>query len=67
MLIEVDGKLLIVVCPDCLGDNVGESGLGQKYWHCFTSHCSKDLPRDEFLYVVPTSLKEVQVLQQRAD
>jgi hypothetical protein len=67
MLADVDGRRLKVVCPDCLGDDVGESGLGQKYWHCFTPRCSKDLPRDEFLYVLPSSPKEVQVLQQRTD
>ena len=50
MLRENNGKKEKPVCPYCGGSNIGESGLGQNYLHCFGS-CMADIPVHEVVFV----------------
>jgi hypothetical protein len=65
MLIEKDGIQMKCVCPECGGDNVGESGLGGGLLHCFGS-CMRDVPRQDCQLTPVTSAAELQALQQPA-
>lgn len=62
MLIEDEGVYKKLVCPDCEGDNIGESGLGGKLVHCFT--CMFDILRGDCAEVPVTSEEELRILQQ---
>lgn len=65
MIVEKDGVQMKLVCPDCKGDAVGESGLGGGLLHCFGS-CMRDLMRGECLAVPIASKAELQALRQEA-
>ena len=45
MLIIIADKQYKLVCPCCGGSNIGNSGLGEKYVHCF-GYCMADIPKD---------------------
>ncbi len=48
MLKEIGGKKMKLICPQCLGSNIGSSGMGSNYLHCF-GHCMTDIPAGEVL------------------
>jgi hypothetical protein len=58
----VGKKKMKGVCPYCGGSNIGTSGMGEKYFHCF-GHCMIDIPRDDII-LVEASPDEVEVLAQ---
>ena len=64
MLIFNNGTHFKLVCPQCGGDNVGRSGFGEKYVHCFSSSCMIDIAVEACKQVPVTSKEELQVLSQ---
>lgn len=46
MLVDLGGKNYKLVCPSCGGSNIGDSGMGDKYVHCF-GHCMVDILKNE--------------------
>lgn len=65
MLIEKDGKYFKYVCPECSGDNIGESGMGIRLVHCFGS-CMADFPKSQCLTQEVTAQSEIILLRQMA-
>ncbi len=59
---ETEGRMKYV-CPDCGGDNVGESGMGGRYIHCF-GVCMKDLEKASCPTAPVTSSEEAITLSQ---
>ena len=51
------------VCPDCHGDNIGESGLGGDMLHCF-GVCMRDIPKKDCLVAPVSSDAELWALKQ---
>lgn len=64
MLVEVNGSQMKLVCPNCQGDGIGQSGLGEKLVHCF-GHCMADIFREDCQIVPVTSPEELQLLRQQ--
>lgn len=62
MIKKVGNKTMKLVCPHCKGSNIGSSGMGEHFLHCF-GHCMCDIPRDEVL-LEEASPDEVAVLGQ---
>ena len=65
MLVNQDGKPFKYVCPDCGCDNIGESGLGERYLHCFNS-CMRDFSKSSCPTVLVTFDEEMKRLSQDA-
>ena len=65
MLIGEEGGYKKLVCQDCSGDNICESGLGGKLVSCLK--CMTHVPQEECLQVAVTDPAEVKLLQQTAD
>ena len=63
MLVLKDGVQLKLVCLDCGKDNMGESGLGGKFVHCFI--CMRDLVPEE-CRTAPVKPEELPALRQEA-
>lgn len=64
MLLEKEGKPAEkYVCPDCGGDNIGESGLGSSMFHCF-GVCMRDIPKADCKTVLVGSATELELLKQ---
>lgn len=64
MLTQVNGSTMKLVCPNCQGDGVGESGLGEKFVHCF-GRCMADISPEDCQKVPVTSPEELQLLSQQ--
>ncbi len=62
MIKIVGKKKMKCVCPCCGGSNIGTSGMGENYFHCF-GHCMIDIPRDDVI-LVEASVDEVEALTQ---
>jgi len=65
MIVEEDGVEKKLVCPDCKGDAVGESGLGGGLLHCY-GRCMRPLDRGECLTAPIATETERQALRQDA-
>lgn len=65
MLIQRDGVSWKLICPSCRGDNIGESGLGGKFVHCF-GHCMMDILKSECPTQMVETEEEVAVLEKPA-
>ena len=52
-----------LVCPDCNGDNIGESWAGGDWAHCF-GHCMMDIRREDCSLVLVSSPEELAALSQ---
>ena len=63
MIFEEEGVQKKLVCPDCGGDAIGESGLGGSWLHCF-GRCMVDIPRQDCLVVLVQTQAEADVLSQ---
>ena len=63
MLAELNGSQMKLVCPNCQGDGIGESGLGEKFVHCF-GRCMADISREECQVAPISSPEELQLLSQ---
>ena len=62
MLVTRDGKPYKLLCPDCKGEDIGESGLGGGLAHCF-GYCMRDLSKESCIEVL-ASPGEVHALSQ---
>ncbi|MCF7898534.1 MAG: hypothetical protein K9L31_01110 [Candidatus Pacebacteria bacterium] len=62
MIKEIDGKKMKLICPQCSGSNIGGSGLGSNYLHCF-GHCMTDIPEGDIL-TTEALPEEIPVLSQ---
>ena len=63
MLIQVEGVYKKLLCPECKGDNIGESGLGGSLVHCF-GNCMMDFSQDACGQVTITSSEEIEAHKQ---
>jgi hypothetical protein len=63
MIVKEDGVEKKLICSDCKGDAVGESGLGGGLLHCY-GKCMRPLTRSECTTVPITTEAELQSLRQ---
>ncbi len=66
MLIEEDGVFKKYICIHCGGDQIGESGFGENYVHCFAKSCMLDIHKSACQLEVVTSPEEIAILRQEA-
>lgn len=66
MLVEEGGVYKKYICFICEGDQIGTSGLGEKYVHCFGKSCMRDIEKSECETEVVTSPEEIAALRQEA-